>query len=126
MQWRNVGGGRELVFGRSLERGSVEDDLFDVEFDAFRGGGRRGGSLDDGKRGFQTNGGGSVGIDQDFLNGLEREIDEAFQFFTEVECPVILSVREGMLEGRGIATPVRDRVAVNAGLFRGGGQGRAI
>jgi hypothetical protein len=51
--------------------------------------------------------------------------DEFFGFFAKEEGAVVLGAGEGVMEGRRIAPPVGDGIAVDAGLFRGDGQVRA-
>ena len=86
--------------------GSLDDDLFDIEFDLFLGRRGRGGGSDDGERGLQFDGGRGFGVGQDVLDGLDGEVDEVFDFFAVVEGPVVLGVSEALLEGERIATPV--------------------
>ena len=104
----------------------VDGDLLDVDDHLLFGCRRCGGQVDDRECGFQAGGGGGFGVGKEVVQGLDGEVDLGFDLFAEVERATVLGVSEGLLEGEVIAPPVVDGVAMDAGLFRGGGQGYAV
>ena len=105
----------------------VDDlDLFDFEGDLLLGLRGCGDDLQDGERGSEANRGGGLRIGEDLPDVVDGEVGEGFGFFAEEQSAVVLGVREGVLEGEGVAAPVSDGVAVNAGLFGGVGSGGAV
>jgi hypothetical protein len=68
---------------------------------------------------FRRTRGEGFGVGEDRVEGLEGEIEEIPGLFVNEERTVILGVGEGFTEGKGVASPVGDGVAVNAGLGRG-------
>ena len=57
--------------------------------------------------------------------GIESKVDLFLQLFAVEEGAVVLRVGEGFLEGKGVAAPVVNGVAVNAGFGGGCREGRA-
>jgi hypothetical protein len=59
------------------------------------------------------------GVGEDLVETFDSQVEFGFHAFAEAEGAIVLSVGESVLEGKGIATPVEDCVAMNAGLFSG-------
>lgn len=59
------------------------------------------------------------GIDQEVVKGLVGEVDHVFGFLAEEDGAVVLSVGERFAKWQGVATPMGNGVAVDAGLGRG-------
>jgi len=104
----------------------VDGDFFDWDDHLLFGRRGCGGQLDYCEGGFQAGGGWGFGIGEEVVKGLDGEVGFRFHLFTEVEGATVLGVGEGLLEGEVIAAPVVDGVAMDAGLFRGGGGGYAV
>ena len=101
-------------------------DLFDFKGDLLLGLRWRGDDLQDGERGSEANRGGRLRIGEDLPDVLDGEIGQDLGLLAEEQGAIVLGVREGVLEGEGVAPPVGDGVAVNAGLFGGVGSSGAV
>jgi len=101
-------------------------DLFDFESDLLFGLRGCGDDLQDGERSSEANGGGRLRIGENSADVVDGEVGEGLGFFAEEESAVILGMREGVLKGECVATPVGNGVAVNAGLLGGVGGGGAV
>jgi hypothetical protein len=109
-----------------LGLGVIEElDLLYFEGDLLFGFRGSGGGLNDGEGGSEADRRGSLGIAEDVLDGLDCEVSEILGFFAEEHRAIVLSVRQGVLEGQVVATPISDGIAVDADLICGGGRARA-
>ena len=83
----------EFLFRGDLGRGVGDDDFLDVELGAFFGRRRGGRGCHDSERGSQADAGGSIGVSENLLDGLDGMIGLLFHFFAEEEGAVISSIR---------------------------------
>jgi len=82
--------------------------------------------IENGKRCFEAHGGGGLGIDEDGMDGFNGGFGEGFGVLAKEQSAIVLGASEFRAKQSGVAMPVTDGIAMDAGCGGGSGERRAV